>query len=302
MSNLSARALTNHPVAELFPVMSEAEYTALRDDIKANGQREPIWVWRGMVIDGRHRLRACEELGKTCHSREYLGDEDAVLRFVISLNLHRRHLNESQRALVASRLANMRQGERTDTEPSANLQKVSQATAAEMLNVSTRSVAAAAKVDEEGAPELVAAVEAGEVSVSAAAEVATLPKAEQVEVVAKKGTAKAAKAVREKRQKPQAVKTDKPSPEEKLKARIAELEDHIERLEIDLTNAQDAAEENSLLATNLQAMVDGVGQKRFEVLTAKLRAAEATRDGLLNENAALKRQIKQLERRVGRAA
>ena len=67
----------------------------------------------------------------------------------------------------------MEQGERTDLQPSANLQKVSRAEAAELLNVSERTVNAASKVKDEGAPELIAAVEAGLASVSAAAEVAT---------------------------------------------------------------------------------------------------------------------------------
>jgi hypothetical protein len=67
---------------------------------------------------------------------------EAPRAYVVSLNLRRRHLNESQRAMVAAKLATMRQGERTDLEPSANFQKVSQADAAKLLNVSPRSVAA----------------------------------------------------------------------------------------------------------------------------------------------------------------
>lgn len=58
---------------------------------------------------------------------------------------------------MAAKLANMRQGERTDLEHSANLQKVSQKEAAEMLNVGERSVATAAKVSRE-APEPVVAL------------------------------------------------------------------------------------------------------------------------------------------------
>ena len=63
--------------------------------------------------------------------------------------------------MVASKLANMQQGSRTDLQPSANLQKVSQDKAAGMLNVSTRTVATATKVRSEGTPELVHAVEQG---------------------------------------------------------------------------------------------------------------------------------------------
>jgi len=58
------------------------------------------------------------------------------------------------------------------------------ARAAEMLNVSERSVKSARKVHASGAPELVAAMQAGEVAVSTAADVAGLPKAEQAEIVA----------------------------------------------------------------------------------------------------------------------
>lgn len=62
------------------------------------------------------------------------------------MNLHRRHLSESQRGMVAAKLANMTQGQRTDLEPSANLQNVTRTDAAALLNVSTRTVAAAANV------------------------------------------------------------------------------------------------------------------------------------------------------------
>jgi hypothetical protein len=99
--------------------------------------------------------------------------------------LRRRHLNESQRAMVAAKLANMRQGERTDVETFANLQKVSQAQAAEFLNVAPRTVASAKRVAEDATPELVQAVERGAVSVSAAAEVAALPTPEPIEIVAR---------------------------------------------------------------------------------------------------------------------
>ena len=70
--------------------------------------------------------------------RIFVGDDP--LGFVVSVNLRRRHLDDSQRALVAAKLANMRQGERTDLEPRPKLSKVSQAEAAKKLNVSRTSV------------------------------------------------------------------------------------------------------------------------------------------------------------------
>jgi hypothetical protein len=100
----------------------------------------------------------------------YQGDNPLAL--VISLNLRRRHLNESQRAMIAAKLSTMRQGERTDLKPSANLQKVAQADAAALLHISARTVASAAKVRNAGSPTLVEAVEQGRIAVSAAAKIA----------------------------------------------------------------------------------------------------------------------------------
>src|SRR5262249_46930029 len=75
----------------------------------------------------------------------------------------------SQRAMIAATLANMRQGERTDL-PSIEGKFVSQEQAATLLNVGTASVERAKIVQNSGDPELIAAVEAGELSVSGAAE------------------------------------------------------------------------------------------------------------------------------------
>ena len=173
-----------HPVADIFPRMTAAEYAALRDDIEANGQREPIWVFDGQIIDGRHRAQACEEIGIEPAVREYDGDESGLVGFVVSLNLHRRHLDESQRALVGKRLSSMSHGGDRRSDQAANLPAVTQSEAARLMNVSERSIRSAGQVLDHGAPELVAAVESGKVSVSAAAAAAALPAEEQREVVA----------------------------------------------------------------------------------------------------------------------
>lgn len=95
----------------------------------------------------------------------------------MSLHLHRRHLTESQRAAVAAKLANLAHGGDRKSDQAANLpvEAVTQVQAAEMLNVSERSVRAAAKVLRDGDESLVQAVERDEVAVSTAAVGAELP-------------------------------------------------------------------------------------------------------------------------------
>lgn len=169
-----------HPVANIFPMMTDAEIDDLARDIGENGLREPVWTYRGQLIDGRNRLAACTRIGREPSVREFLGADDELLPFVVSLNLKRRHLTESQRGMVAANLANLPAGRPSET---AQVCAVSQQDAAEMLNVSRRTVQAAAKVRDEAPPEVVQAVQAGALSVSLAAEVTELPPEAQ-EVVA----------------------------------------------------------------------------------------------------------------------
>lgn len=166
-----------HQLANIFPLIEGSAFQDLVEDIAQHGIREPIWLYEGKILDGRNRYKACLESGSEIKTREYTGNDP--LGFVVSLNLKRRHLDTAQRAMVASRLANMRQGERTDiTEISA----MSQPEAAAMLNVSTDSVQFAKKVLDQGDQSLIEAVDSGKVSISAAAKIATKPKEEQKKI------------------------------------------------------------------------------------------------------------------------
>lgn len=171
-----------HPLANIFPLMAADEYVALKSDIRQYGLREAIWILDGQILDGRNRFKACQEVGVAPILKEYEGEDPAA--FVVSLNLKRRHLSESQRAMVAAKLANVTKADagRMGAEvshglASANLQlpKTTSAEAASLLNVSPRSVATAKKVEELAEPELVDAVASGQVSVSAAAVITELP-------------------------------------------------------------------------------------------------------------------------------
>lgn len=169
-----------HPAAMLFPEMSDEEWTNLCVDIRENGQREAIIIHGNQVIDGRNRLRACRYLGFTPKTRLYNGREEDITSFVFSLNLHRRHLTESQRSMVAGKLETMRHGR---PGKDANLH-VSRDDAAKMLNVSPRSVATAKQILTKGEPEVSAAVVAGSMSLNEASKVVQLHPTKQREVVA----------------------------------------------------------------------------------------------------------------------
>lgn len=169
-----------HELACLFPMLDNAALADLTEDIRANGVREPIVLYEGKILDGRNRYHAAREIGATYPVAEYVGADP--LGYVVSLNLKRRHLNESQRAMVAAKLAKLPVGVRADTAIAASVP--SQEQAATLLNVSPDSIQRARRVQDHATPELVSAVELGAVSVSAAAEVAKLPQPEQAEVVA----------------------------------------------------------------------------------------------------------------------
>jgi len=174
-----------HPAAELFPMMSETEFQAMKEDIRIHGQNDDVLIWNGKLLDGRNRLRACTELGIEPGWSELPKTIDPVA-WVLSHNLHRRHLTTSQRGMVATKLATLLQGEK---KTDAGIQASSQIEAAEKLNVSRDSVQKARKVKQKATPEVVAAVESGTMSLNAAV-ATTKPKATQAE----KDAAKAAKA------------------------------------------------------------------------------------------------------------
>ncbi len=89
-----------HPAANIFPMMTGADFDALVADIAEHGQREAIVMYDGMILDGRNRYRACERIGLAPVTREWEGGASAV-EYVVSLNLHRRHLDNTQRAVIA---------------------------------------------------------------------------------------------------------------------------------------------------------------------------------------------------------
>jgi N6-adenosine-specific RNA methylase IME4 len=166
-----------HPLADIFPLVEGQDLAELVADIREHGLREPIVIYEDRILDGRNRYRACSAAGVEPTFAAYTGDDPVA--YVVSLNLRRRHLSESQRAMVAAKLATLKLGDNQHSE-GLPIGRGSQ-----LLNVGERTVARAREVQEHGASELVHAVEQGVVSVSAAADIATQPIEEQREIVAR---------------------------------------------------------------------------------------------------------------------
>jgi len=149
-----------HPVSEIFPMMQDAELRDLAADIEEHGLIEAIWTYQGQIIDGRNRYRACLIAGEEPRFQEYTGDESGLVEFVVSLNLKRRHLNETQRGVIGEKIENMKQGR---PEKDANLHLLRRDEVASMLNVSPRTIATVREVKRK-APELVPHMASGEMS------------------------------------------------------------------------------------------------------------------------------------------
>lgn len=196
-----------HPAATMFPMMHGPELGLLVQDIEEHGLREAIVLHEGLILDGRNRFRACELAQVPPRFVEWDGIGSPIA-FVLSRNLHRRHLNESQRAIIAARAKVMFESEAEERKAStqfgedrrdpscevcddekhreitviANLHEPGRTVneeAAGMLNVSARSVATASKVLESGDEMVIMAIDQGTISVSDAAAIADLPKEQQ---------------------------------------------------------------------------------------------------------------------------
>lgn len=187
-----------HPLANLFPLIEGQAFEDLVADVKANGLLDPIVILDGQILDGRNRYRAGIAAGiidadapahdgigmqpwAVAYLPQYEGDP---LDWVLSKNLHRRHLDESQRSAVGAKLETLGHGGQRHggDDQDASLQLTRSAVAG-IVNVSPRSIASSKKVLNEGAPELFTAIETGRVKASVAEKLLALPKEKQVEAV-----------------------------------------------------------------------------------------------------------------------
>ena len=98
-----------HELATMFPLMGPEEYAGFKADIKANGIHQAVAVWRGALIDGRHRYQACQDLGVDPPIR-YRDDDADPVAFVLSANMSRRQLTGSQKVIITAQLPRLERG------------------------------------------------------------------------------------------------------------------------------------------------------------------------------------------------
>jgi hypothetical protein len=153
-----------HPIADAWPMLKDDEFEKLVEDIRANGLKQDIVIYEGKILDGRNRYLACQGASAQIYTVQYAGTDP--VGHARSLNDLRRHLSDSERAMVAAKLANLSNGQKSS---SANLLStpITQSAAAEMMNVSPRLVTGAKRGLKES-PELAEKVATGQMTVHAA--------------------------------------------------------------------------------------------------------------------------------------
>jgi len=166
-------ALQQHPLSAAFPAMPDADIESLADDIRKHGLREPGVLFEDKVLDGWHRYVACERAGVKFRSTE-LNGEDPV-SFVLSHNLHRRHLTASQRAAAIVAATNWRPHGDQKSRSAIVADRTTEEMAKE-AEVSTRTIEYAKSAERAG---LGKAVRDGKVTADRAAKIAKLPKAKR---------------------------------------------------------------------------------------------------------------------------
>lgn len=250
--------------------MTGQEFQSLVDDIKANGQREPIILHDGMILDGGNRYRACLEAGVEPSFMKFGGEN--LVSYVLSANLHRRHMTPGQQAAIVASAqdwasAHGRGGDRKSNQSQAvDFDTVEKRAAAS--GVSRVTQMKADKVAKED-PELAKQVAHGEIS---------LPKA--IETISPKKT----------------------KSKDDFKEEVEMSKEEFELIELKESNSA-LAEENIRLkdAISVNQLPDDIEiekasviiddlRKQIKTLEAELAAIKTVRDGLLVENSELKKQ------------
>lgn len=267
-----------HPLCTLFPRLVGAEFSALVDDIEANGLRHPITLLDGMVLDGGNRYRACLEAGIEPQFVEFAGG--SAVAYVLSANLHRRHLSAGQQAAIVASAqdwstahpAHRQEKEGCNVAPLSTV-----ADRAAQSGASHRTQQMADKVAKAD-PALARQVAHGEVSLPQAHKQISQPAAPKAAPVAA----------------PALPASDTVLVAE-LREQVGILAEENDRLNDRLAvEAMDATEDERSACADLLASL----RQQVRVLAAELDAVKSTRNSLMVENRELKVTVQALQRQL----
>jgi len=176
MTDNNIQTIELHPLCTYFPRMSDAEFISLKENIQANGQTHPIYTLDGMILDGGNRYRALCELGIAPVIIEYTGSNPT--QFILSSNLHRRHLTQGQSAAIVSASQSWVNAQTQDNNPQLqNVVQLDSATSrAKQSGVGHRTQQLADKLVKEAPAELVKEVIDGKKSLNKAIKEISPPK------------------------------------------------------------------------------------------------------------------------------
>jgi uncharacterized small protein (DUF1192 family) len=203
--------VVNEELKAYIDPLTPEEDEALERSLLAEGCRDALVLWGNVLVDGHNRHRLCMKHGlpfRTVQNPRFQSMEDVHL-WMIEQHLGRRSLSDYQRGVLALRKREIvaeRRARRAAVEsgaasgpgapepasaPPIELPPASpqdsldtREALAKAARLSSSQVVLIEKIQKQGAPELVAAVRAGVVSINAAAAVATLPAQEQAAVAA----------------------------------------------------------------------------------------------------------------------
>jgi hypothetical protein len=215
--------VVNEELKAYIDPLTPEEYEALERSILAEGCRDALVLWGDVLVDGHNRHGICRKHGlpfQTVQHTRFQSIEDVHL-WMIDQHLGRRSVSDFQRGVLALRKREIvaeRRARSTAEAPAAVQAPAALAmpepaalatreALAKVARLSNHQVVMIEKIQKQGAPELVAAVKAGAISINAAAAVATLPAEEQAAAAAAGADElkQAAKRVREAKRKPAAA-------------------------------------------------------------------------------------------------
>ncbi len=269
-----------HPLCTLFPRLSDVEFSILVEDIQANGLRHPITTHDGMILDGGNRYRACINAGIEPVFEVFAGGN--LVDYVLSVNLHRRHLSPGQQAAIVASAQDWATAQSVGRPVKEMVQDCtisSSVDRADKSGASVRTQKMADKVAKES-PDLAKQVGRGE---------KTLPQAVEELTGKRPGAKKTINPIIPESVNCAADEYELQEAQEVIKDLVEENNTLKDRLAVD---SMDASEEGKLEAATI---ISGL-REQVRKMALEIEAITKSRNAYQIENFELKKQLKRMQK------